>query len=94
MPLLTISPRQRDAESRRAAELEAWERGRRRQNLVVLALCVGWNLVGLAIMGLGMGDSDPDRAKGFFALGPFIGYAGMGITLLLYYIRLAERGDI
>ncbi len=94
MPLVTISTRQRDAEIRRAAELEAWERGQRRGKLVVLLLCVGWNVVGLAIMGLGMAETNPQRAMGLFALGPFVGYAGMGVTLLFYFLRLAERGDI
>lgn len=94
MPLVTISPRQRNAEIRRAAELEAWERSHRRGKLVVLLLCVIWNLVGMAIMGVGMADSNPDRALGLFALGPFVGYTGMGLTLLVYFIRIAERGDI
>lgn len=94
MPLVTISPRQREAEIRRAAELGAWERSHRRGKLVVLLLCVGWNLVGMATMGMGMADSDPDRAMGLFALGPFVGYAGMGLTLLFYFLRLSERGDI
>ncbi|MFN2315823.1 MAG: hypothetical protein ABR551_11065 [Gemmatimonadales bacterium] len=94
MPLVTISPRQREAEIRRAAENEAWERAHRRGKLVVLLLCLGWNLVGMVIMGLGMADSNPERAMGLFALGPFIGYTGMGVTLLFYFIRLSERGDI
>lgn len=94
MPLVTISPRQRDAEIRRATELAAWERSHRRGKLVVLLLCVGWNVIGLAIMGLGMAETDPERAIGLFALGPFVGYAGLGVTLLFYFLRLAERGDI
>lgn len=94
MPLVTISPRQRDAEIRRAEEHEAWERAHRRGKLVVLLLCVVWNLIGMAIMAIGMADSDPERAMGLFALGPFVGYTGMGLTLLFYFIRLSERGDI
>lgn len=94
MPLVTISARQREAELRRAAEREAWERSHRRGKLMVLGLCVGWNLVGIMIMGFGMADSDPARAMGLFALGPFVGYGGMAVTALVYFIRLAERGDI
>lgn len=94
MPLLVISPRQRQAELARAAQAEDWERRHRRENLVVLLLCVAWNVIGLVIMGLSMMSADVQRAQGWFAVGAFVGYGGMAVTLLVRFVHLAERGDI
>lgn len=94
MPLLTITDEQRQAERRRAEEIAAGDRMRRREKLVVLLICVAWNVVGLAIMARAMASLDPDVSAALWALGPLVGYGGMGLTLLGYFIYLTEQGDL
>lgn len=94
MPLLTITDSQRDAEIARAAELAAVERMIWRERLVVLLLVMAWQVAGLGFMVWAMASRDPVRAQGMWVLGPAIGWVGAGLTLLAYYVRLNERGDL
>jgi hypothetical protein len=94
MPLLTITEQQREAERRRAEELAAGDRMRRREKVIVLLICVAWNVAGVAIMARAMASLDPDVSAALWALGPFVGYGGMGLTLLGYVVYLTEQGDL
>jgi len=92
--MLVISDRQREAERQRAGELAASEQWSRREKLVVLLILVAWNVVGVVLMGLGMSAADQSRGDLYFTAGLALGYGGMFLTLLGYFLRLGERGDL
>lgn len=94
MPLLTISDSQREAECARAEVLAAAERAVWRERLWLLLAVVGWQVLGLGVMVWAQASRDGTRAAALWALGPAVGYVGAALTLLVYYVRLSERGDL
>lgn len=94
MPLLEIGEPQRTAERRRADLAAAGEQARRRRHLLLLLVLAGWALVGLVLMALAMATTDQARGEGLFAAGLALGYGGMVLSLLVAFVRAAERGEV
>jgi hypothetical protein len=42
---------------------------------------------------MSMATTDPVRGEALMVLGTFLGYGGMALSLLLYLVRLAGRGE-
>jgi hypothetical protein len=93
VPLLVIPETQQLRELKRAEAHAAYERQRWREKLVILVIIAFWNLVGLWVIGMSMATTDPVRGEALMVLGTFLGYGGMALSLLLYLVRLAGRGE-
>jgi uncharacterized membrane protein len=93
VPLLVIPEAQRQRELKRAEAHAAYERQRWREKLVILVIIAFWNLVGLWVIGMSMATTDPVRGEALMVLGTSLGYGGMALSLLLYLVRLAGRGE-
>lgn len=78
---------------RELAEREA-ERARRRELVRAGALCIGWMLLGLYLLGWSVHTTDYLYGRIAFFGGLIVGNAGIVITLLASYRRLEKRGDL
>ena len=58
------------------------------------ALCVGWTLVGLYLLGWSVHTTDEHYGRIAFYSGVIVGNAGILYTLLATYRRLEKRGDV
>lgn len=78
---------------RDVAENEA-ERARRRELVRAGALCIGWMLLGLYLLGWSVHTTDYLYGRIAFFGGLIVGNAGIVFTLLASYRRLEKRGDL
>jgi hypothetical protein len=78
---------------REAAEREA-ERAVRRELVRAGALCIGWMLLGLYLVGWSFHTTDYSYGRVAFFDGVIVGNGGIMYTLLATHRRLAKRGDI
>lgn len=92
MPILVIPEHQRRAEIARAERSEELDRRIRREWLVLLLMIGGWNLLGLAVVGLGMANSNQEQGGQLVVVGLFLGNGGVLITILFRVLRMMERG--
>jgi len=58
------------------------------------ALCVGWMLIGLYLLGWSAHTGDEHYGRIAFYSGVIVGNAGILYTLLATYRRLERRGDL
>ena len=78
---------------RELAESEA-ERARRRELIRAGALCIGWMLLGLYLLGWSVHTTDYLYGRIAFFGGLIVGNAGIVYTLLATYRRLEKHGDL
>ena len=78
---------------REAAELQT-RRAVRRALVRCGALCVGWMLLGLYLLGWAVHTTDEHYGRIAFYSCVIVGNAGILYTLLATYRRLEERGDL
>ena len=78
---------------REAAEDEA-RRAVRRTLLRSGALCIGWMLAGLYLLGWSVHTTDEQYGRIAFYAGAIVGNAGILYTLLATYRTLEKRGDL
>ncbi|MDZ4674143.1 MAG: hypothetical protein SGI84_06790 [Gemmatimonadota bacterium] len=92
MLILVIPERQRLMELERASRIVALDRGMRRAWLVLGLLVLGWNLIGLVLIGFAMAMPNPELGARFVAAGPLVAYIGMFVTVTLQLLRMSDRG--
>jgi hypothetical protein len=81
------------ARRRDIAEREA-ERARRRELVRAGALCIGWMLLGLYLLGWSVHTTDYLYGRIAFFGGLIVGNAGIVYTLLNTFRRLEKSGDL
>jgi len=94
MATLVISEERRRLEIARAEQSEALDRRIRREWLVLLLLIVGWNLLGLTLVGVGFASPSPEQGGRLVVAGLFVGNGGTLFTALFRVLRMMERGDL
>jgi len=80
----------------RAAELARYERlttrDIRRSFVFAVGGCLFWLAVGLVLMGWGLHTTDPGYGQIAFLGGLVVGYSGMVVTLVRYYLKGERSG--
>lgn len=94
MATLFISEERRRLEVARAEQSEALDRRIRREWLVLLLLIVGWNLLGLTLVGFGFASPSPEQGGRLVVAGLFAGNGGTLFTAMFRVLRMMERGDL
>lgn len=94
MAILVISEERRRLEVARAEQSEALDRRIRREWLVLLLLIVGWNLIGLTLVGFGFSSPSQEQGGRLVVAGLFAGNGGTLVTALFRVLRMMERGDL
>lgn len=56
--------------------------------------CIVWSVVGLVVMGWGLHTTDRDLGEVAWRGGMVVGYAGILFTLVRWYLKAKERGDV
>jgi hypothetical protein len=92
-PLLVLPAGRRDAEARRASEIEAGEERAGRELILLLVLCWGWNLLGALCFGWAAHITDGVLGGRWMLIGLAVGYGGSLFTVIAYHVRRAERGE-
>jgi len=62
-------------------------------NVQAALMCVAWSAVGLVIMGWGLHTTDPDLGQVAWKGGMVVGYTGILLTVVRWYLKARERGD-
>lgn len=65
-----------------------------RANVQAALMCVAWSAVGLVIMGWGLHTTDPDLGQVAWKGGVIVGYTGILLTVVRWYLKARERGDV
>jgi hypothetical protein len=80
-------------ERKRVAEHRLASRDAFRANVQAALMCVAWSAVGLFIMGWGLHTTDPDLGQVAWKAGMIVGYTGILLTVVRWYLKARERGD-
>ena len=64
-----------------------------RANVQAALMCVVWSAVGLVIMGWGLHTTDPELGQVAWKGGVIVGYTGILLTVVRWYLKARERGD-
>jgi hypothetical protein len=82
-----------EMERKRVAEHRLASRDAFRANVQAALMCVAWSAVGLVIMGWGLHTTDPDLGQVAWKGGMIVGYTGILLTVVRWYLKARERGD-
>ncbi len=80
-------------ERKRVDEHRLASRDAFRANVQAALMCVAWSAVGLVIMGWGLHTTDPDLGQVAWKGGMVVGYTGILLTVVRWYLKARERGD-
>lgn len=81
-------------ERKRVDEHRLASRDAFRANVQAALMCVAWSAVGLVIMGWGLHTTDPDLGQVAWKGGVIVGYTGILLTVVRWYLKARERGDV
>jgi hypothetical protein len=90
MPIVVLSEARRRDEIARADRSEALDRRHRRVWWRMLAGIVGWNLVGMTLIGFGLATTDGEVGAQLMVAGLSGGYIGMLGTLFFQVLGMME----
>jgi hypothetical protein len=90
MPIVVLSEARRRDEVARADRSEALDRRHRRVWWKMLAGIVGWNLVGMTLIGFGLATTDAEAGGRWLVAGLSVGYIGMVGTLFFQVLGMME----
>jgi hypothetical protein len=82
-----------EMERKRVDEHRLASRDAFRANVQAALMCVAWSAVGLVIMGWGLHTTDPDLGQVAWKGGVVVGYTGILLTVVRWYLKARERGD-
>ena len=82
-----------EMERQRAAEHEQASRDAFWANIRTGLMCLGWSAAGLVVMGLGLHTTDEELGQVFWRGGMVLGYAGILLTMVRWYLKRQDRGD-
>jgi hypothetical protein len=82
-----------EMERKRVDEHRLASRDAFRANVQAALMCVAWSAVGLVIMGWGLHTTDPDLGQVAWKGGMVVGYTGILLTVVRWYLKARERGD-
>lgn len=83
-----------ELERKRTEEHHKAERDSFWANVRTGVMCLAWSAVGLAIMGWGLHTTDQHLGELAWRGGMIVGYAGILVTLVRWYLKAKERGDV
>ena len=83
-----------EMERKRVDEHRLASRDAFRANVQAALMCVAWSAVGLVIMGWGLHTTDPDLGQVAWKGGVIVGYTGILLTVVRWYLKARERGDV
>lgn len=83
-----------EMERKRIDEHRLASRDAFRANVQAALMCVAWSAVGLVIMGWGLHTTDPDLGQVAWKGGVIVGYTGILLTVVRWYLKARERGDV
>ncbi len=90
-PLVQIPEERKQQELRRAIARAGVEDPIRARLLLLAVLCLGWLLLGFALLGLSFHLTDPDRAQVALLAAILVGNGGPAWTLLLSHWLAHQR---
>jgi hypothetical protein len=82
-----------EMERKRVDEHRLASRDAFRANVQAALMCVAWSAVALVIMGWGLHTTDPDLGQVAWKGGVVVGYTGILLTVVRWYLKARERGD-
>jgi hypothetical protein len=82
-----------EMERKRVDEHRLASRDAFRANVQAALMCVAWSAVGLVIMGWGLHTTDPELGQVAWKGGVIVGYTGILLTVVRWYLKARDRGD-
>jgi hypothetical protein len=83
-----------EMERKRVEEHQMAARDSFRATVWTALMCVVWSCVGLVVMAWGLHTTDPELGQLAWRGGVIIGYTGILLTVVRWYLKAKERGDV
>ena len=83
-----------EMERRRVDEHRLASRDAFRANVRAGLMCVAWSCAGLVVMGWGLHTTDAELGEIAWRGGMILGYAGILVTVVRWYRKARQRGDV
>lgn len=90
LPLVQISEERQQQELRRAIDRATIDRRSGRRFRLLALACLGWLLLGFALLGLAFHLTDPDRAQAALLAAFLVGYGGPAWTVIIAHWHSGE----